>query len=446
MKSFRYTYNSLLGILQQAEYDPVLFREWAESFHVLPSEHLTSIQPERWTAKLKIISSLGKVFRVFLPNRYAILLALQIFLPFEQLARLFFLWKARRKLRKLQENGLTVIAVAGSFGKTSTKHLLAHTLRGSLHVHASEGSFNTPLGLASSINQLTSRHDVFLAELGEYKEGDIAELLELIRPEIGILTPIGFAHEERFGTSESMNNAFAEMWTSAFAPEMLIVSDANRDRLSPPENTYWYGSKKESHLSLRIRESTLEGTQGTLTFSDSTTLPFRFPLAGASLAENTLPGILLMQFFEQPMDITLVGNTVVQPISRRLELHKNLNGTKVVDNSYNTNPAAWKHSYALLKKLEGTKAVLTPGFVELTGETTHSEHLQMARNLHDLGATIGVVRTRFNETLIDELTKHLPPEKLIIGYSYDELLEQLRLRGQRFETLWLEGGVRELYQ
>ena len=93
------------------------------------------------------------------------------------------------------------IGITGSFGKTSVKHILAQLLGVDAPVFYSRGSINTVLGLTRHIRQrLQPAHKYFIAEMGAYQKGSIARLADFVKPEIGIITAVGEAHLERFGS------------------------------------------------------------------------------------------------------------------------------------------------------------------------------------------------------------------------------------------------------
>ena len=110
----------------------------------------------------------------------------------------------------------TVVAITGSFGKTSTKQHVAHLLAGSRTVVASPASFNNRAGLARAINeQLLPGTDVFVAEMGTYGQGEIAELCRWCPPSIAVITAIGPVHLERFKSEEAIVAAKSEITETA---------------------------------------------------------------------------------------------------------------------------------------------------------------------------------------------------------------------------------------
>ena len=109
-----------------------------------------------------------------------------------------------------------MVAITGSYGKTTTKQYTAHLLSGSFRVVASPASFNNRMGLARAINeQLAPGTEVFIAEMGTYGRGEIAELCTWIRPEVSAIVAIGPVHLERFKTEERIVSAKSEILDGA---------------------------------------------------------------------------------------------------------------------------------------------------------------------------------------------------------------------------------------
>jgi len=121
-----------------------------------------------------------------------------------------------RAARRLRAAAPTVVAITGSFGKTSTKEYARHLVAGTLHVVASPASFNNRLGLARAINEgLDPGVQVLIAEMGTYGPGEIADLCRWIPPSISVITAVGPVHLERFGSIEAIARAKAEILEGA---------------------------------------------------------------------------------------------------------------------------------------------------------------------------------------------------------------------------------------
>ncbi len=153
--------------------------------------------------------------------------------PFESRAASRFVHQASTRLAQVAP---TVVAITGSFGKTSTKNHLTHLVASERSVVASPASFNNRAGLARAVNEhLADGTQVFVAEMGTYGPGEIADLCRWCPPEIAVITAIGPVHLERFGSEDRIVEAKAEI-TVAASTVVLNVDDprlaALADRLA----------------------------------------------------------------------------------------------------------------------------------------------------------------------------------------------------------------------
>ena len=117
---------------------------------------------------------------------------------------------------KLESVGPRVVAITGSYGKTTTKAYTAHLASGSFRTVASPASFNNRLGLARAINEgLAPGTELFVAEMGTYGPGEIADMCSWVRPEVAAMVSIGPVHLERFGSEEAIVAAKSEILDGA---------------------------------------------------------------------------------------------------------------------------------------------------------------------------------------------------------------------------------------
>ncbi len=117
-----------------------------------------------------------------------------------------------RATARLARVAPTVVAITGSFGKTSTKGYVAHLVGGARAVVASPASFNNRAGLARAVNEhLADGTEVFVAEMGTYGRGEIAELCSWICPDVAVITAVGPVHLERFRSEDRILEAKAEI-------------------------------------------------------------------------------------------------------------------------------------------------------------------------------------------------------------------------------------------
>ena len=134
-------------------------------------------------------------------NYFIIFIANIVNKPVEKCINNKFKRKALNKLHSM--TNMKVIGITGSYGKTSSKNILNDILNVKYNSFATPKNFNTPLGLIISINNYLDKfNDLFIAEMGAFKRGEIKELCDLVHPTYGILTKIGVAHLESFGSQK----------------------------------------------------------------------------------------------------------------------------------------------------------------------------------------------------------------------------------------------------
>ena len=130
--------------------------------------------------------------------------------PIEKLVSEMYFRDAQKKLAARPD--IIKIGITGSYGKTSTKFLLRDILSVKYNVLATPSSFNTPMGVTRVIReQLTPAHQVFIAEMGARHVGDIRELVELVHPQMGLITSVGPQHLDTFGTIERVRDTKYEL-------------------------------------------------------------------------------------------------------------------------------------------------------------------------------------------------------------------------------------------
>ena len=134
---------------------------------------------------------------------YLVILAVNyINKPVEKLVYLHYKKEALKKLKKMN---IPVIGITGSYGKTSSKNIINEILNVKYNSFATPKNFNTTYGMINSINNYLDKfNDLFIAEMGAFKRGEIKKTCDLMHPKYGVLTTIGEAHLESFGSKENI--------------------------------------------------------------------------------------------------------------------------------------------------------------------------------------------------------------------------------------------------
>ena len=267
--------------------------------------------------------------------------------------------------------GLIKIGITGSYGKTSTKFLLRDILSVKYSVLATPSSFNTTMGVTRVIReQLTGSHQVFIAEMGARHVGDIRELVELVRPTMGLITSVGPQHLDTFGTIERVRDTKYELidglpqdGTAIFARDGAICEELYAR--CPLEKKYMPGdliAASDVEVGPWGSRFTLEDTQTGEKVACQTRL----------LGEHAIANLLLCCTAARCLGLTLEeiaqGVARCQPVEHRLQLLDGGAGVTIIDDAFNANPVGAKAALRVLGGFPGRRIIITPGMVELGGE------------------------------------------------------------------------------
>jgi len=282
---------------------------------------------------------------------------------------------ARRKLRS--HPGLR-IAVAGSYGKTTTREILRAVLGAGKSVAAPPESFNTPLGIAQFIETLTGDEEVIVFELGEYRPGDIMQLCEFVRPQVGVITGVNEAHLETFGSIERTAATIFELAAYLGSHPLYVNAENPIAKAHAPAHAILYSRGGVGDWSIDGARSDLSGTRFTLHGAG-------ISIAGESklLGLHAVGPIAAAAHLAWGLGLTVAqieqGIAATHPFAHRLFL-SDQGGVAMLDDSYNGNPDGVRAVIDFLGSLKGRRWYVTPGLVE-TGDRTEAIHREIGRLL-----------------------------------------------------------------
>lgn len=289
--------------------------------------------------------------------------------PWEKSVYYYYLNKAKNKLKNM--SNLKVIGITGSYGKTSSKNILSDILNMKYDAFPTPKNFNTTYGLMITINNhLDKFTEYFIAEMGAFKRGEIKQLCDFVKPKYGILTTVGTAHLDSFGSREDIQKGKFELIESLPSDGIAIL---NRDdewqvsyKLRNNCKVLWIGiDNKEADLYATNIELSKDGTHFDCVFkNDENKYHFETKLLGKANVYNILAGIMLGHEFGMNIEELQMGVLKVRPVEHRLELKKYLD-INIIDDAYNSNPVGAKMAIDVLDMMPGKKIVVTPGMIEL---------------------------------------------------------------------------------
>lgn len=305
-------------------------------------------------------------------NNFVVLIANIINKPIEKSVANYYKRKAINKLKSM--NNMKVIGITGSYGKTSSKNILSDILNIKYNATPTPKNFNTPLGLIITINNhLDKFSDMFIAEMGAFKKGEIKELCDLVHPTYGILTKIGTAHLDSFGSQKNIQQGKFELIESLPNDGIGILNGDDelqvKYKLKNKCKILWIGIHNKD---VDVRADNIKLTHQGTTFDcyfkgDKKKYKFETKLLGEANVYNILAGIALGYELGISVEQLQVGVKKVNPVEHRLELKK-YGDINIIDDAYNSNPVGSKMALDVLKMMPGKKIVVTPGMIELADQ------------------------------------------------------------------------------
>ena len=329
-----------------------------------------------------------------------VLIAKIINTPVEKMVYKYYETKAKNKLKSM--TNLKVVGITGSYGKTSSKNILNDILNIKFISRPTPKNLNTEYGLMITINNCLDKFDdVFIAEMGAYKRGEIKTLCDMVHPKYGILTRIGLAHLETFGSPENIIKTKFELIESLPDDGVAVL---NMD--DPKQVSYKIKSKcKKIWIGIDSKDADVvacdincdyKGSKFNVIFKgDKTKYPFETKLLGNHNIYNILAGIALGKEFGISIKELEQGVRKVKPVESRLEL-RNYGYMYQINDAYNSNPIGAKMALDVLNMMPGTKVVVTPGMTELGEKEDELNHIfgtQIA-SVADYVILVGEKKTR----------------------------------------------------
>jgi len=306
----------------------------------------------------------------------------------------------------LERIGPTVVAITGSYGKTTTKQYARHLMSGTRRVVASPASFNNAPGLSRAITeQLTPGTEVFIAEMGTYGRGEIAALCEWVRPSVGVITAIGPVHLERMKSLDGIVAAKSEIFECVETAILNIdayglqaVADANR---VAGKRVLACSAEAESVIDDAVPvDVRVVRTDGRLRVDAGDGC--RAEIASQAQPTNLACAVAIALAVDVPWsDIASRLDDLPSP-EHRQELAVAASGVHVIDNTFSSNPASAESSLSLLAftgEVDARRVVVTPGMVEL-GRSQYHENERFGSGASLVANDIVVVGRTNREALL----------------------------------------------
>ncbi len=451
-----------LYILQLDEYD--LFRFLKKIFKV--KKGIKQIKPLVWTNKAKLIYLLS-LFQILLISWlianlnlffFGIILfvSLQLFFipltlsiiilfPIDYVLKKIIIFRATSKIKKL--NKLKIIAIAGSYGKTTFKEILFTILSEKYRVLKTPDSINTPIGISRLIlSSLNDQHDIFIVEMGEYYKGDIKKLCTITPPDISVATGINEAHFERLKSlSNTVSTIFEVVENSKEDSVIVLNADdkliiENYKEYVKNKNMIMYGLQN-SNVELKVKDINFNEDTLTLKFNLNENNKLIDSLSINIIAEYAIADLIgviqVARKLEIPWPIIKLGIKKIKPVPHRLAPKYDIAKDIVfIDDTYNTNPEGVKEAINLLSKFKNRRKIyITPGMVE-AGIMNRKIHLDIGVKLSNVADLVILIKTSSSQFMYEGLKNNKYPEDKIKFFdSINDVYDNLNTLTKHLQSL-----------
>lgn len=281
-----------------------------------------------------------------------------------------------REYRRLA--GFKVVAITGSAGKTTTRHICHHALSRRFNVHQSPKSFNNSIGLPLTLLGAGSQTEIVIAELGSNNPGEISYLTRIAAPDVAVVTNVHPAHLEGFGDLKAIAREKSSISEGLMRDGVLIVNADFEHLLDACRATdaAFVTFGKSDHAHYRVGDICLEGPISRFTV-DGTEICL--PLAGPGNVENALAAWAVCSQFGLGIKEFAQAVENMPPVSMRTELLQ-IGTLTVLSDCYNANPASMKNALSILGKLDPTgkrRQIFICGDMAELGDQSEQLHAEL---------------------------------------------------------------------
>ena len=347
-------------------------------------------------------------FDIFIP--FIVSLIVLIFQPLAVLGRNQIIRKAKKKRERFKK--LLVIGITGSYGKTSTKELLASILSKKYKVLKTKEHQNSEVGISRCIlNELNSSHDIFVCEMGAYNIGGIKLLCDIAKPKIGILTGINEQHMALFGSQENIIKTKFELIESL-----------------PNNGTAFFNGKNKYCLDL---------------YKQAKIKKILYGQKAQFFGEENIEGAKAVA-----RELGMSEQEILRACEEIKETHlpdrRGKSGLNIIDATYSANPNGVMAHLDYLKIWKGKKVIIMPCLIEL-GKASKEVHKRIGKKIGQVcDLAIITTKERFEEIKQGAVGKGMKSENILFLENPNLIFEKIKDFNKENDIILLESRVPKL--
>jgi len=438
LNPIRFFYFHLL-LLQLEEYDLARFIKAVVNTKGIPPRR-DFRKPLKYTAKIKLIMALSSLLilfvaffisKIFTNNPYKIIALILAYalglyisyifliiinvllLPIDVFTKELLIFLAKNKLKKL--NKIKIIGIAGSYGKTGMKDLIATVLGEKYRVVKTQESINTPVGIARTIlSQVNEQTEILIIEMGEYYPGDIKNICSIATPHIGVITGINEAHLERLKSIDNSVKTIFEIAQNMRPNGLLLLNGKdkhiknNYKKFISDQEVYFYQAKGRIEFN--------EDAPGFIYQK------IFFPLLGQYNLDK-IDGVIYLakKLGLNHQEIEACLKKIKTPAHRLQPILNREKNILVIDDSYNGNPDGVEEAIKTLSLFKKRRKIfVTPGLVEM-GNKSREVHQRIGQRLNDVVNLVILIKNSVTPNIEEGLINAQFDKKNIIWF--DSMME-----------------------
>ena len=280
-----------------------------------------------------------------------------------------------------RELGLPIIGITGTNGKTTTKELLATVLSTKYNLHYTQGNLNNQIGVPLTLLQITRAHELAIVEMGASHPGDIKELVDIAEPNYGLITNVGRAHLEGFGSFEGVQRTKQELYDYLVAHNGTIFRNTDNPYLAAMHSKA-VQEFRSSGVTSEQAQSASEPLNSDFVAYATGTMPSGTHLVGEYNAENISAALCVGEHFGIDREQALAAIRQYVPTNNRSQSMQTAHNHLIVD-AYNANPTSMQ---AAINAFKGDTYIL--GAMRELGDYTHLEHQNVVNMLAERKADL----------------------------------------------------------
>lgn len=293
-----------------------------------------------------------------------------------------------------ERRGIPVIGITGTNGKTTTKELTAAVLSKKYNIIYTQGNFNNHIGVPLTLLRITPDAEMAVVEMGANHINEISQLCSIAQPDFGLITNIGKAHIEGFGSFEGVVKTKNELYEYLRNHEGKIFVNYDNTllrELSKDLTCFSYGNNDHADIKAEIVSS---NPYLIVRWNQS---EIKTNLIGEYNFENVMAAISIGSFFNIDRQQIIEAIESYHPTNNRSQYIKTDNNEVVMD-AYNANPVSMSNAIRNFRKISGSNALLILGDMKELGKDSENEHLIIIDLIKEL---------KFNDVFLvgEELSK-----------------------------------------